>query len=715
MKAAMDPRTLELLRALQADEHTAAALDHILQQFREQRRVLAAVDDRATLNELCELLEAWADSAPADLGSLALQEAALSIEEDLEQPLRAIAVLERVLDLEPTTDSLAQLARLYTQRNGEGDRVQAAELYSALGETLGAEGRPWLERALNLVPTHDSALDALEEIVPEGERPQVLRERWAAYLENGGDAKAEAEGRPDAVKSAERRRLELSRAYAAEGSFRDALVFIAPLAERGHTEAARLQEAYLANLEGAVAPARRGKKADSLPPPKHARPARSGATMVGFRLDQYHEALRKDVDQERGSEPEAERESAPDNASASAPASEPPSEDSAVRALPRSGASDAASPDALGASRASTSSLPSTSAPASDSEPAVAAPVRRSLPPPNPAVVRASQPAPRRSSGSSQAASAAAAPSLRPQRHLAAVSKPSPAPRPITAPLPAISASVAPAPAGLIEPAASMPMSAAEVAAPQPETQADPFAAPLPAIAAPAVATAFDDAIPSGKHKPARPVWQYAAGGAVMIALGAFAMMGGDKNADESSASAVSVGATSPSATTATTATTTTTTASAATAAAEPPPVAPVAAAPTPPPVAEEPPAAEPAAPVKKPEPEKTLGTVKTVAKQVRVRGGKITTSKVLSSFEDSLAKIEHCYEEVLEDNPKISGRAILGFTIAKTGKVSAAKLTKSTLKSPALERCTLSAVKGERFAKVKRPAQVTMPLAFSR
>src|SRR5689334_14697656 len=106
----MDPRTLELLRLLQADQHDAGTLDSIREQFREQRKELAAKDDRATLDELCELLEAWAEGATGDLASAALHEAALSIEEDLEQPERAIAVLERVLDLEPTTDSLAQLA-----------------------------------------------------------------------------------------------------------------------------------------------------------------------------------------------------------------------------------------------------------------------------------------------------------------------------------------------------------------------------------------------------------------------------------------------------------------------------------------------------------------------------------------------------------------------------------------------------------------------------
>lgn len=746
----MDPRTLELLRALQADDRDAASLERICQQFREQRRALSAKDDRATIDELCELLEAWAETATADLASIALQETALSIEEDLEQPARAIAVLERVLDLEPSTDALAQLARLYTQRNGEGDRAQAAELYSALGETLGEEGRPWLERALNLVPTHESALEALEALVPEAERAQVLRERYVAYLEKGGDSKVD-EGQ-ETNKAGDRRRLELSRAYAAEGAYRDALVFISPLAERGNSEAGRLKEAYLANLEGAVAPTKRGAKADSLPPPRHVRPARSGGTMVGFRLDEYHDALRQEqdgpsdpqeaqpgVDNASGlqakveSQPQpqaqatAKRASAPAekpamlktqlgvgrpvataNEAAKPSASDEPSEDSVVRAMPRAASE-------LSHSAVTSNGDVAAATPATESEPA---PARRSLPPPNPEIVRASSPASTSSSGAQPAAQpavrrssagqavAASRPdtrisSPRPQLHLAPISTPaaraaSAIPAPVFAPIPAT-----------LPMAAGLPMAATELAPAQPMAGAEPesFAA---------APSSLDDELPSARKSAPRAKWPFAVGGVAIIAAAAWAMMDGKPEVASAPVAPVAAepakpieAAPPPPPSVATT--TTTLTAGAPVAAG----AAPAAGTTTATEAATAVPAPEVAAP--KPEAKTVNGTVKPIARDVRVKGGKISSTQVLASFEGSLTKINHCYEEALEDNPKVDGRATLTFSIVKTGKLSAPKLTKSTLKNAKLERCTLDAVRNERFSKVKKTARVTLPLTFTR
>ncbi len=755
----MDPRTLELLRALQADDRDAASLERICEQFREQRRALSAKDDRATIDELCELLEAWAETATADLASIALQETALSIEEDLEQPARAIAVLERVLDLEPSTDALAQLARLYTQRNGEGDRAQAAELYSALGETLGEEGRPWLERALNLVPTHESALEALEALVPEAERAQVLRERYVAYLEKGGDSKVD-EGQ-ETNKAGERRRLELSRAYAAEGAYRDALVFISPLAERGHSEAGRLKEAYLANLEGAVAPTKRGAKADSLPPPRHVRPARSGGTMVGFRLDEYHDALRQEQDGpgdpqeaqpgvdnasglqakvENQPQPQAQatskRTSAPaekpamlktqlglgmpvataSEAAAKPSASDEPSEDSVVRAMPRAASE-------LSHSAVTSNGDVAAATPTTESEPA---PARRSLPPPNPEIVRASSPASTSSAGSQPAAQpavrrssagqavAASRPdtrisSPRPQLHLAPISAPaaraaSAIPAPVFAPIPAT-----------LPMAASLPMAATELAPAQPMAGAEPesFAS---------APSSLDNELPSARKGSPRAKWPFAVGGAAIIAAAAWAMMGGKPEKPEVASAPVAPVAAEPAKPIEaappppSVATTTTTLTAGAPVAAGAPVVAgaaPAAGTPT----ATEAATAVPAPVVAAPKPEaKTVnGTVKPIARDVRVKGGKISSTQVLASFEGSLTKINHCYEEALEDNPKVDGRATLTFSIVKTGKLSAPKLTKSTLKNAKLERCTLDAVRNERFSKVKKTARVSLPLAFTR
>jgi TonB family protein len=697
----MDQATVELLRLLQGDVHDDAALRQITALYRAQRSALMSVDDQGMISQLGELLEGWAEGATGEVASAALCEAAVSAEEDLEQPERAIRILERVLDLEPTPEALEQLARLYTKRGAPGDVAQAAELYAALGDTLAEAGKPWLERALDLAPTHEAALVSLEALIPEEDHATALRERWTVYLEHGGDARpsdpggeaAAAAASGQSVNAGERRRLTLSRAYAAEGSYRDALMCIAPLAERGHTEAARLQEAYLANLEGAVAPAKRGRKAESLPPPKHVRSARSGGTMVGFRLDQYHEALKREgepLEDESESASDQERsESQPSAALEAAPAiADKPEEDSVVRPMPK--ATPGKTVLGLGA-RPDLPNAPAVEQAASPEAP-VEAPVRKSLPPPNPAVVRKSSAprAARTSKGGGQALAAAPLNKTMPRRQLHVAA----------APAPIAHAFAAPSPAGLPAPVFAP---VAQSALPMPSAVADTHE--IGAFSAP-IAQSFgeppDLVAASMRHEEQRKnklwVWPIAIGVTAIIAGGAWMMASSKPSKTDLSA------ATAPSAST-----TTAPTAAAAPApvAAAPAPVAPAPVAPAPV-VAPEPVAK--AAPVK----ENEQGTIKPLTKEMRVKGGRITGAQMLIALEDALPKIEHCYAEALEDKPKLEGKATLGFAIGKTGKVATPKIAKSTLKHAKLEKCAVDAIRNERFPKMKKVAKVTLPISFS-
>jgi tetratricopeptide (TPR) repeat protein len=95
----------------------------------------------------------------------------------------AIEAYEQALELAPDNETLSELAGAYEVRGGEGDRRQAADLYCALGDVLGdARGMEMLERALDLAPEHDEALDLLEAAVPDDEKAERLTPRWRAYI-----------------------------------------------------------------------------------------------------------------------------------------------------------------------------------------------------------------------------------------------------------------------------------------------------------------------------------------------------------------------------------------------------------------------------------------------------------------------------------------------------------------------------------------------------
>lgn len=801
----MDPRTVELLRALQGQEHDGAALERISGMFNDERTTLKAEDDLGMLSHLGELLEGWAEQAGPELGSQALVLAARSAEDDLEQPDRAIKLLERVLDLEPSTEALQQLADLYMKRGGDNDAQQAADLYAALGETLGGEeGKPYLQRAIALVPGHEAS-------------------------------------------------IELSRMFASEGKYRDALVCISPLAERGtNADAKRMQEAYLANLEGAV-PAKKSKRGQSLPPPQVQRPARSGGTMVGFRLDEYHEALRREEEQV-ASEAQSEDGPRPD----AAENGQPPSEDSVVRALPQKPEAEpqATAPAPAAAPVAPAAPAPAAPAPAapapsigatpvdmgktmmglgmplSASKPAPAAkpapaPSMKPAPSVKPAMPARSLPA--APAAISQPAPVAPAPSATfsvplaskidasktmmgigmpsgllqasPQAAAAApvheavtVVAPAPTapPEPVAAPapeakyevkktmmgvgIPAALLDAAPAPtaaetaaaapadvpaAEADRPAAPVrkslpPPSSAIVRASKPaaarssrpsmRTSGAPgalaappvlpsnapqaFAAPAttheqpvspstPPVAAPAPLEPFtvsatprlDSFAPKKQGSPMKMIAMVVAAVAV-IGGGVMAMMGGKSGSTAASASSGDSARVSQQLATGSSATGTTTAPAAAAPTPAPAPVAAPTPAPAPVPVAAPTPAPEAVA--EKKAAKKPSGNVKIAAKEIKVRGGKITGTQIMVALEDALPKIESCYNEALEDKPRLSGKVTLGFNIQKTGKLAGAKVAKSTLKNKPFEACAVEALEGQRFPKVKKVATVTMPIGLT-
>src|SRR4051795_5012757 len=97
----MDPQTLELLRVLQSGGHDSRSFEGIAALLATQRPRLAAADDRATLADVSELLEVWAESAPPAMAAAALIHAAQIAEDDLQQAERAVQLYTLSLERDP--------------------------------------------------------------------------------------------------------------------------------------------------------------------------------------------------------------------------------------------------------------------------------------------------------------------------------------------------------------------------------------------------------------------------------------------------------------------------------------------------------------------------------------------------------------------------------------------------------------------------------------
>jgi tetratricopeptide (TPR) repeat protein len=290
----MDPRALELMRLLQSDAYDAATIASVRASFPEVRAGLEAAGDTATIEEIHRLLGAWAEvAAPAERAEALVLVAAMVEGAERARVLRtvgqlrleqagdvdeAIAVYEEALDADAEVTLTRELADLYALRGAEGDGERAADLYAAVADLVGgADALALVERALGLAPGNTEALALLEATVPEGERATTLRERWEAYVAATTDETGAAE-----------RRLALARADGAAKRYRDALLWIAPLVDRGDPTAQKLKESFLAGLASAAvmqgASSAAHTPAVDRPLPARALSPRSGQTMVGFKV-----------------------------------------------------------------------------------------------------------------------------------------------------------------------------------------------------------------------------------------------------------------------------------------------------------------------------------------------------------------------------------------------------------------------------------------------
>jgi tetratricopeptide (TPR) repeat protein len=224
--------------------------DHALEHYRaaiaaDRRYVRAIYAARRLLRERGELPEA---DRLFELEALAEPDAkrkvALLIElghfrvRELADLARAVDAFERAHNLEPENPlATRMLAHALTEQaaanpNSDPTEVRAvvASLYFQLATVAPPEqALSYAEEALAALPTHEAALELLEEVAAKTDRADLLPTRWVQYLEQVPEG---------AFAAVRRRRLGL--AYIENKQPMDAIRCLEPIAKRGDPEAAEL-------------------------------------------------------------------------------------------------------------------------------------------------------------------------------------------------------------------------------------------------------------------------------------------------------------------------------------------------------------------------------------------------------------------------------------------------------------------------------------------
>jgi len=78
------------------------------------------------------------------------------------------------------------------------------------------------------------------------------------------------------------------------------------------------------------------------------------------------------------------------------------------------------------------------------------------------------------------------------------------------------------------------------------------------------------------------------------------------------------------------------------------------------------------------------------------------------------LNEVKFCYEEQLIRQPALAGRIVVQFMIARNGQVLSSVLQSSSMKNPAVERCTVQAVHRWQFPEPQGGGLVTVTYPFS-
>ena len=105
------------------------------------------------------------------------------------------------------------------------------------------------------------------------------------------------------------------------------------------------------------------------------------------------------------------------------------------------------------------------------------------------------------------------------------------------------------------------------------------------------------------------------------------------------------------------------------------------------------------------------------ITAKAKYRGGKLDKEKVVKTLEEKIPDLEKCYSNALKRKPKLKGELTYSWTVNLAGRVSGIRKQRaSTISNTAMITCATTVIRNTRFPKPKRgSATVQMPIAFSR
>ncbi|MCB0392657.1 MAG: AgmX/PglI C-terminal domain-containing protein [Bdellovibrionales bacterium] len=108
-----------------------------------------------------------------------------------------------------------------------------------------------------------------------------------------------------------------------------------------------------------------------------------------------------------------------------------------------------------------------------------------------------------------------------------------------------------------------------------------------------------------------------------------------------------------------------------------------------------------------------SLGTASIpLGKEAIIQGG-LDQESIASVIRRNMGQITFCYEQGLQNDPKLMGRVAVDFTIGSSGQVKIANLSSSTLHSQIVENCILMRLKTWRFPSPEGGVDVKVSYPF--